>query len=68
MAVEPDFQPRFVVRKGSIEGPWMVWDRETHRPAKTKEGWAAGLTEERAHKLRESLTRSYIGLSDDPIG
>ena len=31
---DPAFPRRFVVRRGSIEGSWMVWDRQARRPAK----------------------------------
>ena len=54
--------PRFVVRKGIVEGSWMVWDRKTHRPAKMQQGVAARLTEERAREISDQLMRAYEGL------
>jgi hypothetical protein len=48
--------PRFVVRKGTVEGSWMVWDRATQRPAYSDKGRiAAGLTEEQARSIRDQL-------------
>jgi hypothetical protein len=47
---------RFLVRKGSQPGSWMVWDRITGAPAKTRYGIAAGLSEAQARQVREELS------------
>jgi hypothetical protein len=47
---------RFLVRKGSLQHTWMIWDREIHGPAKLGRGRVATLlTEERARALVEQL-------------
>ena len=57
MKEESTFAPRFVVRKGTNEGSWMVWDRNAGQPAYSSDGQiAAGLTEEQARSVRDELT------------
>ena len=67
---------RFVLRKGAAEGKWMIWDRERRGPARLERGLACfakfyvrervyglacELSEERARKLLEHLTRTNSG-------
>jgi hypothetical protein len=52
---------RFFVRKGTVQGTWMVWDRNIRRPARLERGWATGLSEERARELAEQLRLAYGG-------
>jgi hypothetical protein len=54
--------PRFVVRKGRVEGSWMVWNRKIQRPAKMQQGVAARLTEGRARGISDQLMRAHEGL------
>jgi hypothetical protein len=52
--------PRFVVRKGAVKDTWMVWDRETQRPAKINHrSLATGLSEEQAREMSEILMRPH---------
>ena len=47
---------RFLVRRGSLQDTWMIWDREIHGPAKLGRGrLATALTEGRARELVEQL-------------
>ena len=48
---------RFIVRQGAVTNTWMVWDRQTRRPARTGGALATNLSEEQARELREKLTR-----------
>ena len=52
---------RFVLRKGAVEGKWMIWDRERRGPARLMRGLACELSEEQARKLLENLTRTNSG-------
>src|SRR5215472_14089924 len=52
---------RFVLRKGAVEGKWMIWDRERRGPARLQTGLACELSEEQARKLLERLTRADSG-------
>jgi len=52
---------RFVLRKGAVEGKWMIWDRERRGPARLLRGLACELSEEQARKLLERLTRADSG-------
>jgi hypothetical protein len=52
----PPAEPRFLVRKGAHLGEWMVWDRQTRRPAIFERRHAVGLSEEQAKRLLEQLT------------
>jgi hypothetical protein len=47
---------RYLVRKGSVAGTWMIWDRTRRGPARLEHGWATELSEERARQLLEELT------------
>jgi hypothetical protein len=49
---------RFVLRKGAVEGKWMIWDRERRGPAWLERGLACELSEEQARKFLEHLTRA----------
>ena len=45
---------RFIVRRGTVL--WMIWDRDTRRPAKLgRARFAIELTEEQARELVEQL-------------
>ena len=46
---------RFLVRKGSQPDSWMVWDRITGGPAKTRYGEAIGLSEAQARQVKDEL-------------
>jgi hypothetical protein len=46
---------RFVVRKGAVRSTWMVWDRKIRGPAKTRQGYAVGLSEAQAHQVKVEL-------------
>jgi hypothetical protein len=47
---------RFLVRRGSLQRTWMIWDRQIRGPAKLGRGrLAIALTEERAQELVEQL-------------
>jgi hypothetical protein len=46
---------RFVVRKGAERNTWMVWDRHTRGPAKTRSGIAIGLSEAQARQVKVEL-------------
>jgi hypothetical protein len=52
-------EPRFLVRRGVSPDMWIVWDRETHRPAKLQRGWAAALSEEQAQETLEQLKLAH---------
>jgi hypothetical protein len=52
---------RFVLRKGTVEGKWMIWDRERRGPARLERGLACELSEEQARNLLEHLTRAKSG-------
>ena len=57
-----DTVSRFIVRKGSVEGKWMVWDREQRGPAKlTAYTTAIELSEEHARQVRDRLERYHDG-------
>jgi hypothetical protein len=49
---------RFVLRKGAVEGKWMIWDRERRGPARLVRGLACELSEEQARKFLKHLTRA----------
>jgi hypothetical protein len=50
--------PRFLVRRGTRD--WMVWDRQTKRPATYLRYPAVDLTEDRAQEIKDRLTKYYI--------
>jgi hypothetical protein len=54
--------PRYLVRRGIRD--WMVWDRQTRSPAMLRGTPAIGLTEERAHEIRNELTIRFV--SEEP--
>jgi hypothetical protein len=51
---------RFVLRKGAVDGKWMIWDRERHGPARLERG-LAGFTKfyvrERVYGLACEIAR-----------
>ena len=50
---------RFVLRKGAVQGKWMIWDRELRGPAKLERGLACDLSEEQARKLLVQLKLAH---------
>lgn len=49
---------RFILRKGAVEGKWMIWDRRIRAPARLQSGLASELSEEDARQLLEQLSSS----------
>ena len=58
--------PRFMVRKGTEAGTWMVWDRETRYPAKLHNGFAIRLSEQWAQELQKWLAANQSRARENP--
>ncbi len=53
-------ESRFIVRKGTVQDTWMVWDRTIRGPTRLgTAGIATGLSEERARELTEHLKTAH---------
>jgi hypothetical protein len=50
---------RFVVRKGTTRGKWMIWDRNARGPAKLAGVLTVGLSEQRARQVIKELRKAY---------
>ncbi|RXG96360.1 hypothetical protein [Bradyrhizobium zhanjiangense] len=59
MTDQPTTPSRFVLRKGAMEGKWMVWDRQLRGPARLDRGIAAELSEDDARKIIKQLRLTY---------
>jgi hypothetical protein len=62
MFMTDDSDSRFVVRKGTFKGRWMVWDRTIRGPAVIPDyGLAIDLSEQQAREIRDQLILDHGG-------